>query len=141
MTGPPRSIPALSSLCTPLHPSLFYRSSLSLPLRGLHIIPNPSWSTSPSPTSQRRTVVRDTPTPTVDVAYEQLPGVSDDESTASAQAAIAQVVAQSCQAQTKWRRWRTTFICMPPRCIHPYCPRGTFCVIFSPHCANNPRTA
>jgi hypothetical protein len=57
-------------MCTPLHPCPFYRS-LSLPLRGLHIIPNRSWSTSPSPTSQRRMVVRDTPSLTVDVAYEQ----------------------------------------------------------------------
>jgi hypothetical protein len=38
---PLRSIPALSSMCTPLHPCPFYRS-LSLPLRGLHIIPNQS---------------------------------------------------------------------------------------------------
>jgi hypothetical protein len=38
-------------------------------------------------------VVRDTPTPTVDVAYEQKPSVPDDESTTSAQVAIAQVVA------------------------------------------------
>ena len=38
-------------------------------------------------------VVRDTPTPTVNVAYEQQPSVPDDESTASTQAAIAQVVA------------------------------------------------
>jgi hypothetical protein len=34
-------------------------------------------------------VVRDTPTPTVDVAYEQRSSVLDDESTVSAQAAIA----------------------------------------------------
>ena len=40
-------------------------------------------------------MVRDTPTPTVhvDVAYEQQPSVPDDESTASTQATIAQVVA------------------------------------------------
>ena len=57
-------------MCTPLHPCPFYRS-LSLPLRGLYIFPNQSWSTSPSPTSLRRMVFRDTPTPTVDVAYEQ----------------------------------------------------------------------
>ena len=50
----------------------------------------------------------------------------DDESTASTQAAIAQVVAQPCQAKTKWIRWPTVFVCMPPRCIRPYCPRGTF---------------
>jgi hypothetical protein len=37
-------------------------------------------------------VVRDTSTPTVDVAYEQQPSVPDDESMASAQAAIARVV-------------------------------------------------
>jgi hypothetical protein len=38
-------------------------------------------------------VVHDTPTSTVDVAYEQQPSVPDDESTASPQVAIAQVVA------------------------------------------------
>ena len=38
-------------------------------------------------------VVRDVPTPTADVAYEQQPNVPDDESMASAQATIAQVVA------------------------------------------------
>jgi hypothetical protein len=48
-----RSITALSLMCTPLHLSPFYRI-LSLPLRDLHIIPNQTWSTSPSPTRHRR---------------------------------------------------------------------------------------
>ena len=68
MSSPPRSMPALSSTCTPHHPCPFYRS-LSLRLRGLHIIPNQSWSTSLSQTIQRRMVVRDGPTSTADVAY------------------------------------------------------------------------
>jgi hypothetical protein len=70
--------------------------SLSLPLRGRHVPPNRTWSTSLSPTSQRRMVphvVRGTPTPTIEcAAHEQWPSVPDDESTATAQAAIAQVV-------------------------------------------------
>ena len=87
-------------------------------------------------------VVRDSPT--VDVAYEHQPSVLDDESTASAKAAIAQVVAQPRGARhtkAKWRRCPTVFVCMSLRWIHPYCPRGTLYVIFSPRCVNNPRTA
>jgi len=62
----PKMIVTLSSICIPLHPCPFHLN-LCLPLRGLHIISNQTWSMSPSPTSQRRMVFRDTPTPTVDV--------------------------------------------------------------------------
>ena len=51
---PTDSITALT-MCTTLHPSPFYRG-LNLPLRDRHIIPNRTWSASPSPTSQRRMV-------------------------------------------------------------------------------------
>ena len=46
---------ASSSMCTPLHPCPLHRR-LSPPLRGFHIIPNQTWRTSPSLTSQRRMV-------------------------------------------------------------------------------------
>jgi hypothetical protein len=45
-------ITALSTMCTPLHPSPFYRN-LTLPVRGRHIFPNLTRSTSPSLTSRR----------------------------------------------------------------------------------------
>jgi hypothetical protein len=49
-----------------------YRS-LSLPLRGLHILPNQTRGTSHSQASDEwyLHLVRDTPTPTVDAAYGQ----------------------------------------------------------------------
>jgi hypothetical protein len=44
-------------------------------------------------------LVRDTLTPTVDVAHDQQPSVLDDESTATAQGAIAFVVALATPVQ------------------------------------------
>jgi hypothetical protein len=141
-TSIPRSITALSTMCTPLHPSPFYRN-LTLPVRGRHILPNPATNGTFMWFVTSRVPLSTPPHTSNNQAF----------SMTSPRRPPKGPLPRSCQPRqprARWRRRPTRFVCItascwlacsltscreydirvwsPQECIHPSRARGTLFV-------------